>query len=343
MRRVAMLLLLAALLVAGSRAEAHEKVGEIFRKVNSAVVTILARERDVTAEDRDPAAAVSTLGSGVLISGDGKVVTAAHVVQAADEVTVEFESGESVTSRVVASEPAADVALLQLASVPVRAAVATLGDSERVDIGDQVLVVGAPYGLSRTATVGHIGARRRPSTIYGDLSLAEFFQTDAAINKGNSGGPMFNLAGEIVGIVSYLVSKSGGSEGLGFAVTSNTVRRLLLERSPLWSGFTGQVLSDDLVRVFNVPQAAALLVERVAQGSAAEAMGLRGGFLRATIGERSVVVGGDIILGVDGISLATLEGYERVQGRLSRIRPGDVLTVNVLRAGQRLILTHRHE
>ena len=130
---------------------------------------------------------VPTLASGVLISDDGKVLTAAHVVQAADKVFVEFADGRMVTARVISSATHADVALLQLDSVPAGLTPVPLGDSDKVEVGDQVFVVGAPYGLSPTLTVGHVSGRAQSSLA--SMSAWEVFQTDAAINEGNSGVP----------------------------------------------------------------------------------------------------------------------------------------------------------
>src|SRR6267142_5761689 len=176
-----------------------QSVGEVFRKVNPSVVVIRAKGRDVT-----PAAGglvrYNETGSGVLISADGKVITAAHVVNAVDEITVELVGGAPVSARVVSSEPAADLSLLQLDSVPTGAVPARMANSDTVRVGDQVLVIGAPYGLSHALTVGWISARWPPNTVYKSMPLAEFFQTDAVINMGNSGGPMFNMAGELAAI-----------------------------------------------------------------------------------------------------------------------------------------------
>src|SRR5438034_2619930 len=117
-----------------------------------------------------------------------------------------------VGARVIESEPAADLSLLQLERVPTGAKVARLGDSDNVRVGDQVVVVGAPYGLSYSLSVGWISAKWPPNTVHRAMPLAEFFQTNATINTGNSGGPMFTMAGEVVGIVSHIISKSGGRE-----------------------------------------------------------------------------------------------------------------------------------
>ncbi len=317
-----------------------QSLAEVFKKVNPSVVVVLAKEKDIgTASDATPASIVE-LGSGVLVSTEGKVLTAAHVVQTADAIVVEFLTGETLRARVLSSEPAADVALLQLERAPVDSPAARLGDSDAVEVGDQVFVVGAPMGISHTLTVGHISARRRPSDSASALSLAEFFQTDAAINEGDSGGPLFNMDGEVVGVVSHILSRSGGSEGLGFAITSNVARQLMLQERSLWSGLSGTMVSGDLAQVFNLPPpGVGLLVQRIASGSPAERIGLRAGTLRATVGDEELIVGGDIILAIQGISLGEPSGYVLVRDRLKELHPGASITVTVLRAGRKIDLT----
>src|SRR6266446_10792039 len=200
-------------------------------------------------------------------------MSAAHVVQSMDEIRVEFVGGEAVAAKVIASEPAADLALLQLDRVPQGALVATLADSDTVRVGEQIIIVGAPYGLSYSMSVGWISARWAPNTVYRRMPLAEFFQTDATINTGNSGGPMFNMAGEVIGLVSHTISKSGGSEGLGFVVTINTAKQLLLVRKSFWSGLEGHLISGPIAQILNLPQPTGYLVKTVARGSAGEAVG----------------------------------------------------------------------
>src|SRR5213594_1257202 len=231
--------------------------GEVFRKVAPSVVVIRAKGRDISASGQSRFAET---GSGVLISPDGKVMTAAHVVHAMDEISVEFLGGETVKAHVVASEPAADLSLLQLERVPTGAKSSPLANSDPVQVGDPIIIVGAPYGLSYSLSDGLISARWKPNTVYKTMPLAEFFQTTATINTGNSGGPMFSMAGEVIGIVSHNISKSGGSEGLGFVVTSDTARMLLLERRSFWSGLDGQLVSGKLAAILNVPQPAGYLV-----------------------------------------------------------------------------------
>ena len=145
---------------------------------------------------------------------------------------------QTITATVVAAEPAADLALLKLERVPNGIDPAHLGDSDELDTGEQVFVIGAPYGLRHTLTVGYVSARHAPATLSGSLVLGEFIQTDAAVNRGNSGGPMFNMQGDVVGIVSHIFSRSGQFEGVGFAVSSKTVEDLLLGRRSPWSGIS---------------------------------------------------------------------------------------------------------
>jgi S1-C subfamily serine protease len=317
-----------------------QTVGDVFRAVNVSVVVIRAKGRDVAAEGG--AVRFSEIGSGVLISTDGKIMTAAHVVHAMDDIAVEFAAGESVRARVIASEPAADLSLIKLDHVPAGAVVARMADSDTVRIGDQVVIIGAPYGLARSMTVGWISARWGPNTVYKEMPLAEFFQTDAGINQGNSGGPMFNMRGEVVGIVSHNISRSGGSEGLGFVVTMNTAKKLLLEERSVWSGLEGRFLTSELADIFNLPpRALGYLVKTVAAGSLGEAIGLRGGGKVATIDGDKIVVGGDIILSVQGIAVNNFASYEQIRRALSGLPAGASVTVTVLRAGQVLDLHGR--
>jgi S1-C subfamily serine protease len=319
---------------------AAEPLSQVFKRVSPSVVVVRTTQKQIASGPERQLVSMPGLGSGVLISADGKVMTAAHVVQTADEVTVEFPGGEPVPAKVVSSEPTADVALLQLEKPPPNAVFAKLGDSEKVEVGDEVFVVGAPLGMSHTLTVGHISARRNLNTVYSGMSRSDFFQTDAAINQGNSGGPMFNMAGEVIGLVSHILSRSGGFEGLGFVVTSDMARRILLERSPFWSGIQGYVLRGELARVFNLPQPVGLLIQGVAAKSPAEQIGLRAGTLRAVIEGESLILGGDIILEVQGIPIT--EGgtsIKLIREDLSRLRPGADIKVLVLRDGRKQELT----
>jgi len=314
-----------------------QDVEALFRRVNPSVVVIRAKGRDITAKGL---VSFSEIGSGVLISSDGKVMTAAHVVHSMDEIIVEFLGvGEAVPARMIASEPAADLSMLQLERVPAGAQVARLGDSDRVQVGHQVLVIGAPYGLSHSFSAGWISAKWAPNTAYRSMPLAEFFQTTATINTGNSGGPMFNMAGEVVGIVSHIISKSGGSEGLGFVVTMKSARHFLMERKWVWVGMEGVVVTGELADIFNVPGGNGFLVKVVPMRSPAWDMGLQGGDRIATISGQDLVVRGDIVLSMAGIAIKSDADLPKIRERLGTMASGQSFKASVLRAGQVMELT----
>ena len=327
-----------ALLVWVSPLAEAQTPGEVFRKVAPSVVVIRAKGRDISASGQSRFAET---GSGVLISPDGKVMTAAHVVHAMDEINVEFLGGETVKARVVASEPAADLSLLQLERVPKDAKSSPLANSDQIQVGDPVIIVGAPYGLSYSLSDGLISARWKPNTVYKTMPMAEFFQTTATINTGNSGGPMFNMKGEVIGIVSHNISKSGGSEGLGFVVTINTAKKLLLERKSFWSGLEGQVLSNAEADLLNLPPGATgFVVKTVAKDSPGEQIGLRGATMMVNLGNGDVPLGGDIILAVDGMK-AEPANLQKIRDLLSTQPSGTQYKVTVLRAGKVVDLTGR--
>jgi serine protease Do len=335
--RSAAALALALLFAAPSLAQAQgESLGDTYRRVSTSVVVIRARGQEVT---EDGIVGFKEVGSGVLISADGKVATAAHVVQQMEEITVEFLGEEPVAARVYASEQWADVSILQLAVVPRGATVAKLVDSEPVLTGDPVFLVGAPYGLSYSLSQGVISARWAPDTVTKEFPLAEFFQTDAVINTGNSGGPMFNRAGDVIGIVSHNISKSGGSEGLGFAVTANTVKSLLVERNRRFWGFDAMLVAGDMAQALKVPQSGGFLVKQVAKDSVADRLGLRGGNRVAIVDGQRIVVGGDILLKVQGITMASAADRARVLKELEGVKVGDDLRVTILRDGEVAELT----
>jgi S1-C subfamily serine protease len=325
-------LLLISFLVVASEASAQQ-LRDVVRQVDASVVVIKTVEKNLLVAPQSMFVSSPGSGSGVLISSDGQILTAAHVVQAADKIEVEFSDGQVVPAKVISSVPSADLAMLKLDWVPYNAKPARLGDSDKMQVGDDVFIIGAPYALSHSLSAGHISARRVPKN--GGALALEMLQTDAAINKGNSGGPMFNLAGEVVGIVSQILSHSGGSEGLGFAVTSNLAHKLMVAKKGFWSGIDGLLLSGEWVRIFNVPQTAGLLVQRIADNSPGSALGLIGGTYKASIAGGEILVGGDIILAVGEIAVTPDgAGLMKVWDYLNNLKAGDAVVVKVLRAGQ---------
>lgn len=328
-----------------------QQLRDAFRKVHQSVVTVRTKQVDLPSSAEQVMTVTDGLGSGVLISADGKILTAAHVVQTADVASVEFPDGRESIAQVIGTDARSDVALLQLKRVPDGLEPARLGDSSKVEVGDQIFVIGAPYGISQTLTAGHVSGRHCLNKNDQGSPSVEFLQTDAAVNGGNSGSPMFNLDGEVIGIVSSLMSHSGGSEGLAFATSSNTAKRVLLDRHPLWWGIAGFLVTGDLAKALNFPQPAGFLVQRVGEGSMGSNLKLNPGALRASIQGTEVLIGGDVILSVNDIQITgdctrskafevgCDDSYERIYNRIGALKVGDSLVLRVLREGKVLNLS----
>ena len=325
------------LLATGTLASAQQ-LRDTFRRVKPSVVIV--RTGGDQSSPVSGYADDSGVGSGVLISKDGQILTAAHVVQSGQSITVEFVDGQRLKAQVVELSVSADLALLKVDRVPDAATAAKLGDSDVVETGDDIFVVGAPYGLSNTLTVGRVSARRPDETRGGILSTSEFLQTDAVVNPGNSGSPVFNKSGEVVGIVSSVVSDTEDFHGVGFAATINTARTLLLDRDPFLIGLEGVLVTGIVAKALNVPQAAGFLVTSVARGSMAEQMGLAGGQVEALLDNENLLIGGDVILKING-SAVTIDrrAYRALFSNIARSNAGSVVTCNVLRAGKILDLS----
>jgi serine protease Do len=336
MRTVIVVTLTALASASGPARADAQRLRELFRKVNPSVVVVRTLEKVPAREGMVDAPG---LGSGVLVSKDGKVLTAAHVVQTSGHVVVEFMDGRLVPARVIGSVVRADVAALQLEQVPSDVAPAKLGDSDRLEVGDDLFIIGAPYGIGHTLTAGHMSGRRTAGGMIGGIRL-ELLQTDAAVNAGNSGGPVFNMDGEVVGIVSHILSRSGGFEGLSFAIASNVARQLLLGRPTFWTGVEAILLAGRVASLFNLPQPAGMLIQRVADGSPASALGIRPGTFPMSIAGEELLGGGDVVLEVGGITVTPDDNtFEKMFGYLTALKPGDTLTVKVLRDGKVLALS----
>lgn len=311
-----------------------QTISELYKQVSPSVVVIYTQEQVPTGGLKKEMTTSEGLGSGVLISETGDILTAAHVVHNAEFIMVEFSDGTQVSANVIGSVLAADLAHIKLEWVPEKSTIAKIGDSDKANIGDQVIVIGAPYGYERTLSVGHISGRLLKDNIPEGFAKMELLQTDASINRGNSGGPMFNMDGEVVGIVSYILSESGGFEGIGFVISSNVATRLFIDEKAFWSGFESIILDEEMSRIFNLPQTGGLLVQRVVANSPAHEMGLQGGTTNAFIDDQELLIGGDIILEVNKISFADELAASMIMENLLSLNKGDLVTIRILRAGE---------
>lgn len=309
----------------------------MFEKVSSSVVQIQTKEKEVigTGQMKQTVTAEG-LGSGVLISAEGLILTAAHVVQTAEDVKVVFKNEEIIPAKIIATETSADVALLKLVWPPSdkNIYIPKVADSDKVKTGEQIFVIGSPYGLTQSLSVGHISGKHSKKSVSHRMTLMEFFQTDASINTGNSGGPMFNMNGEVIGIVSYILSESGGFQGLGFAATSNMATDLLVNEKGMWFGIDGVLISGGMAKILNLPQGGGILVQKVAELSPGAIMGLQGGIYKMEIEEQKFTIGGDIILTILGQKIENENDMLDIAKKIKALKEKEILKLTVMRAGK---------
>lgn len=230
------------------------------------------------------------LGSGVIVKDNGTILTNHHVIAGADRITVEMNDGKTFDAKVIGSDPPSDLAVIKIEAEGLP--FLTLGDSDKVRIGDIVLAIGNPLGIGQTVTSGIISAKSRRTGLSDGSSFQDFLQTDAPINQGNSGGALVNTTGELIGINSQILSRSGGNIGIGFAIPSNmakSVMEQLLENGVVKRGMLGvniQNISSDLAEGLGLDSNSGVIVSNVLKGSAAETAGIkRGDVIRKINGE----------------------------------------------------------
>lgn len=313
---------------------AETNVARLYQNVVASVVTIYTTSNSFT--EKGPVQNQG-LGSGVLISSDCHILTAAHVVDGSSKIKVKTQDGKLRMATVLFSEKSADIALLKLDIPDSGLSHATLGDSDTMAVGQNVYAIGSPYGMENSFSSGIVSAFRNFNTLYDGTVNIEFIQTDAAINSGNSGGPLFSSNGEVVGIASSILTVSGGFQGIGMAVTSNTVKSLLSFEDRPWIGIEGVFLkSEELAKLFNLNLSGGLLIQKVAPASPADKAGLQGGFIPANIGGKPILFGGDIILKIgpqDTCHVGCLEGVKTVLLNKEKI------DVRYLREGKEFMVT----
>ena len=279
------------------------------------------------------------VGSGFVIDKAGHVVTSLHVVEGAETITVSFSNRDRVKARLVGADPATDLAVLQL-ETPSRALTPLiLGDSDRLAVGDPVVAIGNPFGLDRTVTAGIVSALARPLTAPNGAELEDVIQTDAALNEGSSGGPLIDSSGTVVGVATAVAGdEEGARPGIGFAVPVNTVRTVVAQllddgrvaRSTL--GLRAVELDEQLAELFALSVDRGLLVQSLDPDGPAERAGVRAGATHVVVAGESYVLGGDVLLSVDGRNVATLGEFRRA---LAEHRPGDSLRLVVVRDGEK--------
>ncbi len=324
-------------------------VNQIYRRDGQGVAFIEAEQPAQGSSELspfgEPEGGGTATGSGFLIDTEGHVVTNNHVVEEADKVEVKLGSSDKTyDAEVVGTDPATDVALLKVNAPADELHPLSLGDSSQVEVGDQVVAIGNPFGLDRTVTAGIVSAIQRQIEAPNGFSISHVIQTDAAINPGNSGGPLIDSSGRVIGINSQIQTggSSSGNVGIGFAVPINTAREVVQqieehgEVKHAYLGINGGSITPDLAKALKLPVQEGVLVNEVVKGGPADEAGIKGGDTSATIEGASVRLGGDIITEVDGKKVS---GMEEVINAVNAASPGDEMELTVDRDGETKTIT----
>jgi len=274
-------------------------------------------------------------GSGFVYDTKGHVITNAHVVDGATAVRVLFADGSTYAAKVVGTDANSDLAVIRIQAPASQLHPLVLGDSAQVKVGDEVVAAGSPFGLATTVTSGIVSALNREITAPDNTPIEGAIQTDAAINHGNSGGPLFDAKGRVIGVNSQIESDSGGNDGVGFAVPSNTVASIASQLIA-----TGTAQHAQLgVTVVTIPAqsaaklgtAAGVAVGTVQAGGAADTSGLKPSTGTRTIDGTAYPTGGDVVVAIDGVPVTT---SEQLRGIIDGHRPGDRVTLTVSRGSE---------
>jgi len=271
-------------------------------------------------------------GSGFVVSEDGYIVTNEHVVSDASEITVVLYNGEEFQANLRGTDPLNDVAVIKI-NPPYELKTVKIGDSESVSEGEFVVAIGSPFRLQNTITLGIVSALDRTLTSEGGFRIEKVIQTDAAVNPGNSGGPLIDLEGKVIGVNTAIISTSGGSEGIGFAIPVNTVKSIyteLIESGEIarpWLGITGTDVTKQMVSAWNLGVDYGVLVIEFADQSPSQEAGLRDTFSRPG---RSDFILGDIIVSINGDKITNNVDLLNI---LLKYKPGDTVELEVYRDG----------
>jgi len=270
-----------------------------------------------------------------VIDTAGHIVTNEHVVQGASSVTVTFDDQSTYKATVVGKDDSTDLAVLKVNAPASVLHPLSFGDSSTVGVGDGVVAIGDPYQLDDTVTSGIVSAVGREITSPNNMPIENAIQTDAAINHGNSGGPLFNLDGQVVGITAQIQSQGGGNEGIGFAIPSNTVQQVatqLIQTGTAKHALLGvKVVTIPASLASTIGDSAGVALTQVESGTGASAAGLKASTGTVTIAGVQYPTGGDVITSVDGTDVATAQQLRAI---IDTHQPGDVVKLVVVRDGQ---------
>jgi S1-C subfamily serine protease len=279
-------------------------------------------------------------GTGFVYDSNGDIVTNAHVVSGATSIRVAFQDGSTYSAKLVGTDPSTDLAVIKVSAPSSKLHPLSLGDSDAVKVGDGVVAIGSPFGLPETVTSGIVSALHRQISAPDNFPINDAIQTDAAINHGNSGGPLLNLAGKVIGVTSQIESDSGGNDGIGFAIPSNTVKSVasgLISNGKVEHAYLG-------IGVDTIPssasgqlnEAAGVAVTNVQSGSPSAAAGLKAATGSRTVAGNQYPTGGDVITEFAGTKVTTAE---QLQNLVAAKHPGESVTLKISRSGSERTVT----
>ena len=282
---------------------------------------------------------VEGAGSGFLIDTDGHILTNYHVVQGAQTIEVTLGDQSRYKAKLIGADTRNDIALIQIDAKGKKITPLQLGDSRALQVGQRVLAIGNPFGFSGTLTTGIVSSLGRTVQTSDTTFIDEAIQTDAAINRGNSGGPLLDSHGDVIGINSAIYAPTGTTAGIGFAIPINTAKRVAedliktghVRRASL--GLEGRALWPGLADALNLPVQQGILIERVIPGGPAAQAGIRGGTRSVLAGLQEIRIGGDVLVAVDGKAIATQVDLNLL---LNRDEPGNSVTLTIVRDGKKM-------
>ena len=318
-------------------------VGQVYEEDGQGVAFIKAEQAGGT-ETQSPLGPLpgegggTATGSGFLIDDAGHLITNAHVVDGAGDVTVTFGDGDELDAEVLGADDSSDVAVLEVDPSQVSADPLELGDSTAVKVGDPAVAIGNPYGLDRTVTSGIISALQRQISAPNGFTISDVLQTDAAINPGNSGGPLIDAQGRVIGVNSQIATggSSTGSVGIGFAVpieTARTVAEQIIDGGSIehaYLGISGADVDATVADALGLDVEQGALVQQVTPDGPAEAAGLEAGDETTELEGARVRTGGDVITALDGEAIS---GMDDLIAQIDSHQPGDEVTLDIVRDG----------
>ena len=284
------------------------------------------------------------LGSGFVMDKAGHIVTNYHVIAGAESVEVSFSNSDNMKAKVVGSDPSTDLAVLQIDARSRALTPLAFGNSDRVRVGDSVVAIGNPLGYDRSVTAGIVSAVQRAISAPNQFPIDHVIQTDAPINHGNSGGPLIDSRGAVIGVNAQIATGDSGSDGnigIGFAIPINTVRTVvaqLIKKGKVehaFIGITAKPVTAEIARLFRLPAKSGLLVATVQPASGAAAAGLRAGTDTKVVSGESWPIGGDLIVSADGAPLSTVD---QLRDLIAAKRPGESISLEVYRGTDKLTI-----